>query len=860
MKNLKIKNKLREIKRVLAPLIVIALVVLAFIQLYFTYFVFRPTNDECLWFPKYEIKDSLAEQPSYEVLIYLEDVKKDGVTWNAGIRDGDRLLALNGKEVNSLNELTEMVNRFHAGEYARYKIARGDSVFTVFVRIKKLIPIRSLSLEIFALIWLIAGFIVYTSKPDGEVQNKFFNIGILWTLSNMAVFMISYQFVDLTKEILTVINFLWIPAIILLPVAIVDFFWTFPVRKPILDKKISKIIFFVYPTVMLTGYFAANFLTLTPAQELKNFSELMIYGSSGFALGIALIIGYFSLLSSYKKIDDPRKKRPLKIILWAYFISLMSLIYVYLLANVIAGSIYNHPEYYLPVVLAALLPVAFAYTIFRYSLMDASSVVINAFLYFVASLFIAGVYFFFIVIIGGSFIQAVEPIYQGLIVGLLFVMFVVLFQSTKDKFQEAITRRFYPEQLAFKEALIKFSREIPSVLSLESVLEETRKIFTEALKFKLFALGLKNENGTVKIVASSGVERLKNATLKLRTENCLQNGEDKISDKKDFCFESENFGKIFENPQVLSESGIQTLLPLLVRGKPIGFIFLGVKQSGAKIAREDLSVLSAAANQVGVALENARMYEAEKKEIILKRDLEKARNIQRSLLPHQMPKFANAEIYGDMLPAQWVGGDYYDVIKIDENRFYTVLGDVSGKGFSAAFYMSKLQTMVRLLADEKLSPAEMLKRLNEKIYPALEKNYFITLGILLFDLGKRTAQYARAGHTPLKILRDGETKDFLPRGIAVGLDEGKIFNANLEEVEIPLNKNDIFLLFSDGVSEEMNLNGEVIGEKFLDKILAENKEKSPSKIFEAIVSEIDSFKGENERHDDITILLVRITD
>ncbi len=848
-----LRTKLSEAKKILAPIIVIALAVLAFVQLYFSYFVFRQTNDECLWLPVAVKNDT--------VRIIFTDVKPGGVTWEAGIRDGDTLLAVEGEEIYSVSQLAKKLSRKKAGEKAFYQFKRGDSLFVAAVTVKKLLPVRSLALELFALIWLIVGFIVYSSKPEGEVQNKFFNLGILWVITNNYIFVNSAQYIpEVNASLIEFLNWTWVIAVAFLPVSIIDFFAIFPQKRKIVEKKGYGIFIRFYPILILASYLLLKVFFKFPdsVRDFTNIRELIIYGFSNLIVIIALVTGFVSFYLSYKGIKDEKRKRPFRIILYAYAISLLSLFYVNFLARVFVGSFYNHPHYYLPVFLFVLLPVAFAYTIFKYSFMDASSVVKNAFLYFIASLFIAGVYFFSIVIIGGSFINAVDPTYQGLIIGLLFVMFVILFQSTKDKFQEAITKRFYPEQLAFKEVLIRFSREITLATSFDAVLDETSKIFVDALKIRVFALGIFDEKEEkIEIKKSSGIKNKEKLEQNINLNECKR----LIANKElnaELCLELENFDNIFSDVNAFAENEIQTALPLIVRDKLIGFVFLGVKHSGARFSKEDVKVLSAAASQVATALENARLYEAEKRELILKRDLENARKIQQGLLPKTLPKFGNAEILGDMLPAQWVGGDYYDVIPLDEKRFYAVVGDVSGKGFSAAFYMSKLQTMIRLLADEKLTPAEMLKTINKKIYSSLEKNYFITLSTVLFDFEKKLAFFARAGHTPLKVFEKGKVKDFLPKGIAVGLDKGEIFDANIEQVEIPLNSGAVFVLFSDGVTEAMNSKNELLGGEFIDLLLKKNEGNSLKTILDDLIGKIKDFEEGKEQHDDITFLLVKI--
>ncbi len=847
-----VKLKFRETKKLFASFITVLLAVVAFVQIYFSFFVFRQVNDECLWRPRYF-------PPGDSLVIVIENVKEGGVTWEAGIRDGDTLIAVNNRPITSLQMLEKTLNKLKAGETAYYVVKRGNEFIDAPVRIKKLIPLRTITIELFALIWLITGFILYSSKPDGEVQNKFFNIGILWTLANNAIIYQAKQFLpDIGDSFIEIVNWTWIPAIAFLPPMILDFFWSFPIKRKIIEKKITKRILYGFSLLLIISYVPVKIFVTPPSKDLEYLAEMLVYGISSLLLSAALIVGFFSLYSSYRKITDKRKKKPLRIIVIAYAISLLSMLYVTFLQKIFLSAFFSNPAYYLPVILFVGLPIGFAYAIFKYSFMDVSAVVKNAFFYFVASLFVAAIYFFSIVFIGGSFIQAVEPTYQGLIIGLLFVLFVILFQSTKDKFQEAITRKFYPEQLAFKEALISFSKEIPTVLSFDGVLKETKKILADGLKINAFAIGLYEEKtDEIVIQKYSKLKKTLSGKLFVRTEKI--GGLTKNNKKGELpLIEAERFEEYFVNSQLLIENEIQTAVPLIVREKLLGFVFLGVKNSGARFSAADVPALSAVASQVAVALENARMYEAKEKELILRRDLENARNIQRSLLPSEMPEFDKAEIFAEMLPAQWVGGDYFDVIKIDDKRFYAIIGDVSGKGFSASFYMSKLQTMIRLLADEKLNPVEMLKLLNAKIYPSLKKNFFITLSIALFDLEKSVAKFARAGHTPLKICRNKKITDYLPKGIAVGLDSGDAFNKNIEEIEIELNEETLIVFYSDGVTEQMDERSHLSGDELLNRALIENCKSSLKTVWNKIIDSINAFKGSSEQSDDITILLIKI--
>ena len=145
--------------------------------------------------------------------------------------------------------------------------------------------------------------------------------------------------------------------------------------------------------------------------------------------------------------------------------------------------------------------------------------------------------------------------------------------------------------------------------------------------------------------------------------------------------------------------------------------------------------------QFGEALESLlSQLNSEKEKLIIDRDLENARHIQNSLLPSQIPLMDNLEISGVMLPAMQVGGDYFDVIKVSDSKVFVIVGDVSGKGLAASFYMSKLQTMVRLYCNAENSPSDVLTKINYRLFKEMEKNWFITATIALFDTEKNNVK------------------------------------------------------------------------------------------------------------------------
>jgi sigma-B regulation protein RsbU (phosphoserine phosphatase) len=462
-------------------------------------------------------------------------------------------------------------------------------------------------------------------------------------------------------------------------------------------------------------------------------------------------------------------------------------------------------------------------------------------------------------VLGQTVSSAIGTQYQGIIAGIVFIGAAIIFQSTKERFQELITRRFYPEQFAYQKVLVKFSNDVATIVGLENILKSTTSTFVDSLHVERFGILLKDKSKNNVFTYAEGVGFNE---YPFPVEVNIGNLAQFILSKKDagllLVIEETDFKSIFpESYKKLNDEFIFTILPLIIQSKVIGFILFGLKHSGSKFTGKDLELLSAAANQTAVAIENARLYESEAEKLKLDRDLENARLIQNSLLPTEFPKFEGLEICGKMIPAMHVGGDYFDLIKVSDTKLFAVIGDVSGKGLAASFYMSKLQTMMQLYCSGLMSPKEVLIEINRIMYNSIEKNWFITVAIALIDTGSKKIVFARAGQTPLVIVNKDKIKNYAPRGIGIGLEKGNIFNSVIEEIVIPLEPGSVISLYSDGVTELMNEDNELFGEDKFHFILQNKLEKSCAEMMSTVLEDLNYHRKSTPQNDDITLLLIK---
>jgi sigma-B regulation protein RsbU (phosphoserine phosphatase) len=244
----------------------------------------------------------------------------------------------------------------------------------------------------------------------------------------------------------------------------------------------------------------------------------------------------------------------------------------------------------------------------------------------------------------------------------------------------------------------------------------------------------------------------------------------------------------------------------------------------------------------------------------IKRELEIARNVQIGFLPSHNPSIEGMDIASICIPAEEVGGDYYDYVELSPKKLGVVIGDVSGKGISAAFYMTLTKGLLKSQARRSYSPQDILMNMNELFYENSNRGVFISMIYGIFDLDAKTLTFARAGHNPMILRRPekGLVEEICPPGIALGLEKGPIFNRSIEEKTIGLEKEDVFLFYTDGLNEAQNRKQEEFGEDRLMQLIQKQSHLSAAELLQTIQKRMQQFIGKAPQHDDMTIMIVKI--
>lgn len=332
----------------------------------------------------------------------------------------------------------------------------------------------------------------------------------------------------------------------------------------------------------------------------------------------------------------------------------------------------------------------------------------------------------------------------------------------------------------------------------------------------------------------------------------LYSGECKNITKAKICFLEKSSIK-----SKLSENLYSVIIsPLRTQTEVKGYL-LAARKSGLLFYEDEARAINAFSEYASIALENSRLLNESIEKERLKKELDVAREMQRKLLPAVDPKFKELQICSVFIPAFEVGGDFYDYYTENKNEFSFIIGDVAGKGISAAFVMAEVKGIFESLSGILFSPKEILIKANKILSRTLHRKNFVSALYGKINFFTSEFEFARAGHCPVLLVSEGQIIKYQPKGLALGLDFSEGFADNLDEVKIKLQKGDTLIFYTDGITESKNMSNEDFGEGRFIETIRNNSDKEITHIAKEIISEISLFANNTTQYDDITLLILR---
>ena len=400
--------------------------------------------------------------------------------------------------------------------------------------------------------------------------------------------------------------------------------------------------------------------------------------------------------------------------------------------------------------------------------------------------------------------------------------------------------------------LNEIAREVTSILDLDPLLERVGELLRRLIDYQMFSILLLNEREQVLEIqysvrfghpVSTAAEKVPIDRGLVGTavrERRLIHAGDVRKDARYFMV----------NPETRSEMAV----PLLYKGKVVGV--LDLEHVRVNYFNDDHQrTLVTLASQIAVAIENARLYQrVTQQEQRLEHDLDMARDVQLRLLPPTPTRKPHAEFATRFLPARTIGGDLYDFLPYDDNCIGIAMGDVSGKAAPAALYAALISGIMRAATSQMLSPADMLKQLNDSLQERKMDAQYVTMLFAVWNDEKQTLQIANAGAVQPLFCRAGQVETVEAEGFPLGMFK----DVSYEEFTLSTRPGDAIVFFSDGIVDAVNESEEMFGTERLIALVTSQLANSAEGMVDAIYKELSTFQGGVERFDDETVVVLKV--
>ena len=440
------------------------------------------------------------------------------------------------------------------------------------------------------------------------------------------------------------------------------------------------------------------------------------------------------------------------------------------------------------------------------------------------------------------------------------IAFIFVIGIGVRRLAQDIDRHFFREAYRSEQILAGLSESVGSLVELTPLLATVATRIAEALHIREIAVFLCEQNAYQLAFAQGYAEQPATAFAEQsRTIRELRAATSALplyfDDPRSWATDATT-----EERTQLNALQAQLIVPLKRREELLGFMSLGARRSEAPYSASDVDLLQSVAQQTAFAIENSRLTttiaaETAEREV-LHRELAIARDVQQRLLPQKFPEIEGIQCFGMCRPAREVGGDYFDFLELPDAVLGVAIGDVSGKGIPASLLMASLQASLRGQTLNGCDDLEkLMTNLNRLVYAASSSNRYATFFYAQYECASGRLRYVNAGHNPPLVFQAGGVVKRLDAG---GPPVGLLPHASYESAECTLQRGDLAVLFTDGISEAMNGRDEEWGEENLSSSVREAGVRDPRVLIAHVFERADQFVGAAPQHDDMTIVMLAI--
>ena len=297
---------------------------------------------------------------------------------------------------------------------------------------------------------------------------------------------------------------------------------------------------------------------------------------------------------------------------------------------------------------------------------------------------------------------------------------------------------------------------------------------------------------------------------------------------------------------------------MLINEQIVGVICAINSKTTSLFTEPQFAMFNAVSKLISVIHQIIQTFSVAAKQDRINQEIEFTRLLQASLIPKEFPTWKPFVIHAFTRSAKEVNGDFYDFVRIDENRLLVVLGDASGKGVPACMMMTMARSFIRANSERFTNLSNLMSELNTNLYRDINEGRYATIACCLLDRQEESVEFARAGHTELMVHSSRQkVRKLRPHGTALGLLPNEL-TGSFDSISFCFKPYYTMLMFSDGIIESLNNRGDEFGIDNLQKIFYESccKKNSPSKSTDRILRAVDEFSENREQSDDQTIVII----
>lgn len=860
-----------------------------------------------------------------QIVYVLEQSAAAGV-----VEVGDEIVAFNRRPVTDARELIALTGAEPGMTYT-LGIRRGGNVREVSLRTEAL-PIvdAARNLVMFFVIgplFLVFAGIIYAFKPDDKQAVL---LVLIFASFMPGTPLVMHDVLPLAVRIIVALG--EIGSLLMFPFFF-HFFLVFPERSPLVRRFPSLEHWLYLPCALVVIPFTVlTFALLNFAPALARAHNAML--KTLLTITMVIVSGYIlaglgSLLVNYRQANKQSRRR-LRVVVAGSLAGLLPLFMVSAYSALVGFEKINETLlrwlFGATIVTLLLFPLSFAYAIMRHQVIPLRLIIRRGVRYLLVSrgskiieLSTVALALALLLRVVVTRYEATDALTLALVSSVTAIILWNLSSALHHRFvAPAIDRRFFRRAYDPQQLIAEVGEELRGTTDLERMQSIVGASLQEALQTERVAVLLRDaETGDYRSDLATGfsndgrvmVESLLRAVLPARSYAAEQlrrthaplevnlMSEETWAGKLRLATES-GIGDARAEVEVLDSMKSALLVPVATHQVLLGVISLGARLGDLPFGDDDRQVLAAVALQLAYAVENAQLVRQQIAEEQLRREVEMATEVQQRLFPAHAPRVIGAELAGVCFPARGVGGDYYDFLRLDENRVGVAVADVAGKGISAALLMSTVQASLRsyapIAASAEAEVTDLVHSMNGLLYASTSTNSYASFFYAQYDEQTRLLTYTNAGHNPPLLVRgEGEVEsmtsgewrkqrrsssDGAAAGVAVldaeeamthsgariewlttgGPVIGIFERCDYEQETLQLLAGDVLVLYTDGVTEALNNNGEEFGEERLRREATSYTKLSAQEITDCLVGKLHAWCGETPQHDDITLVVMKV--